>query len=66
MKMVENLPAVGAHSAPPSPLADGEGLVLVALPQEPYSALGLRKFSLGYRPFGLCPNEKSWARPWRA
>ena len=44
-----------ADSALQTPLAGGEG---VAAPsQEPHRDLGLW-------PFGLPPNEKSWARPW--
>jgi len=26
----------------------------------------LSAFGLDFRPFGLAPNEKSWARPWRS
>ena len=41
-------PAGGAYSAPPDPLAGGEGLA--ATTQEPHPALGLS--GLGLRPFG--------------
>jgi len=61
LKIVENLWAVGAlpggaRSAPPDPLAGGEG---VAAPSQrtPYPCS--RSSALQSR-----PNEKSWTRPW--
>ena len=66
--MVENLWAVGAPlrtplgeltALPQTPNWWGGGLLS---PHKPHPALGLRKFGLDFRPFGLGPNEKSWTR----
>ena len=46
----------------PALLAGVEG-TCCPRPQEPQPALGLQKFGVGFRPFGLGSNEKFWARP---